>query len=109
MKFSAAVLLLAVSGQFVAGFSPLQIPSRTSTGASRQFTSTTRIYSQWDDEEDDTKAATSFEDAGVQLKEDDDQKAMDAAPDYDANPAVSSIQKVGLHGLTEQMRLFLFP
>jgi hypothetical protein len=92
MKFSTAVVVqLAVCRHLVVGFTPL-MSAGTKLCASRYCPhSLTRVFSsQWDDEEDDTAKATSFEDAGVQLREEDDKKAMDAMPDYDSNPAVSS-------------------
>jgi len=93
MKFSVSVIVsLTVCRNPVQGFSPL-LSIGTSKSLSRHpFTSTPSSVlwsSQWDDDDDDTAKPTSFEDAGVQLKEQDDKKAMDAVPDYDLNPAVS--------------------
>ena len=78
----------------VEGFSPsLSHHAQRSLSRFSFVSSTTRILSsQWDDDDDDTAKPTSFEDAGVQLREEDDKKAMDAVPDYDTNPAVSGVR-----------------
>jgi hypothetical protein len=91
MKFSTAVLgHLAVCRYLVVAFSPLKsVGTQVSLPRSSSSFPTRVFSSQWDDEVDDTAKPTSFEDAGVQLREEDDKKAMDAIPDYDTNPAVS--------------------
>lgn len=95
MKFSTLVIQLLACGQLAASFSPLYHQSRTNFISTRP---TSRLFSsQWDDEDDDiaTEKPSSFEDAGVGLQKEDDQKRMEDMGDYDANPSVSYVyQKI---------------
>ena len=95
MKLSTAAVVQLLVGRHilgvVEGFSPCNFNQPQRSISRSSFIPSTRILSsQWDDDDDDTAKPTSFEDAGVQLREEDDKKAMDAVPDYDTNPAVSS-------------------
>jgi hypothetical protein len=98
-------ILLIVLAQALASeaFSPLTCISgrptlRTTNDAatSRQLSlkslsskSTRRKMSQWDEEEDDvTTKPTSFEQAGEDMKKQDDDDKLNSMGDFDANPSV---------------------
>jgi hypothetical protein len=92
MKLAATIFHLIACANVSLAFSPiLQQGSRLTTLRS---SSRTRVFSsQWDEDDDGAGVdqATSFEDAGEGLQNEDDNKRMDDMGDYDANPAVSFV------------------
>lgn len=90
MKFSLIVIQLAACGPLICAFSPVAYLDRR-ISLSRGHHGIL-FSSQWDDEDDDiaTQKPSSFEDAGVGLQEEDDQKRMGDMGDYDANPSYNS-------------------
>mmetsp|Transcript_2978 Transcript_2978/g.8151 ORF Transcript_2978/g.8151 Transcript_2978/m.8151 type:complete len:319 (-) Transcript_2978:963-1919(-) len=82
-------------------FQPQQFQNRlTRAAAQRQPTVALFMSSQWDDEEDTTKETTkdapkdatkvkrsSFDDAGQQIRDEEDQESLDSMGDYDRNPS----------------------
>jgi hypothetical protein len=96
MKLAATIFHLIACANVSLAFSPiLQQGSRLTTLRS---SSRTRVFSsQWDEDDDGggggVDQATSFEDAGEGLQNEDDNKRMDDMGDYDANPAVSFVME----------------
>eukprot|EP00429_Kryptoperidinium_foliaceum_P004053 CAMPEP_0176007070 /NCGR_PEP_ID=MMETSP0120_2-20121206/3043_1 /TAXON_ID=160619 /ORGANISM="Kryptoperidinium foliaceum, Strain CCMP 1326" /LENGTH=295 /DNA_ID=CAMNT_0017339819 /DNA_START=62 /DNA_END=949 /DNA_ORIENTATION=- len=91
MRVSSLAMQLAFCGQLATGFTPLVTRSHQ-VSWTRDARPSSRVFSsQWDDEEEDEDSKpTSFEDAGVKLREEEDKKAMDSASDYDRNPLYNS-------------------
>lgn len=89
MKISIALLQLIVSANVSSAFSPAALP-RGGIVTVEERCSTTRIFSQWEDEEEEIVIdRKSFAEAGEGLKKEDDDAKMDGMGDYDANPSVS--------------------
>jgi hypothetical protein len=92
MKFSIALVPLLLNINSSSAFSP---SFQRGVLTRRSQVAQTRIFSQWDDEEDEVAVEVvaddrrSFADAGLALNDEDDQKKMDEQGDFDANPAVS--------------------
>lgn len=56
----------------------------------RQSKPSTSVFSQWDEEDSDTVAdRKTFDDAGIAMTDEDEQKKLDGMGDYDSNPDVS--------------------
>jgi hypothetical protein len=95
MKLKATIFHLIACANVSLAFSPiLHQGSRLTTLRS---SSRTRVFSsQWDEDDDGAGVdqATSFEDAGEGLQNEDDNKRMDDMGDYDANPAVSFVSLI---------------
>ena len=91
MKVSFLAVQLLVGAQCTLGFAPLLQQVSVQSLQSQQPSRSTPLFStQWDDEDEDiVTAATSFEDAGENLKKEDEQKKMGEMEDFDSNPAVS--------------------
>ena len=107
MKLSELVIRLAVCWQLTSAFSPV-LPTTRSGSISGTWqrvvvpSESSRVFSsQWDEEESDTPLdkATSFEDAGVALQEEEDNEKMVGMGNYDANPSVSRCFSLFLSGL----------
>jgi hypothetical protein len=92
MKYSTIILHLIACASVSHAFSPIFSHNKLNSQTSRRVV---LFSSQWDDEEEEvtasvaTEAATSFDQAGVALRDEDDQKKMDEQGDYDSNPQVS--------------------
>lgn len=92
MRFSRLVIQLVVCGQLTSAFSPMPPVALGRYSVSQQRRRDTRCFSsQWDEEDDDDVAtSTSFEDAGVALQQEEDEKNM-AATGNRENPNVRTI------------------
>jgi hypothetical protein len=94
MKFTAVVFHLIACVNVSLAFSPLL--QRSSTLVTHHRAPTHIFSSQWDEDDDDEEVATStedaartsFQDASIGIKDEDDKKKMDDMGDYDSNPAV---------------------
>ena len=77
---------LSITRQQKLKYNPIISTSSTTTGVTKRFSS------QWDDEEDEAVATSrSFDQAGEDLKKEEDEDKMSASSNADENPNVSFI------------------
>ena len=90
MKLSSLTLQLLAGATLSQAFSPRLQQVRVLSLTTETPVSTTQIFStQWDDEDEEIVTATSFEDAGESLKEEEAKQKLGGMDDFDSNPAVS--------------------
>ena len=79
--------------QLLLNFETLQAfsPSISRGSLTRTTVPSTRVFSQWDEEEEEKPAnPNTFDEAVIAMKEEDEQKALEGMGDYDTNEDVSA-------------------